>query len=368
MRTVSSRWNSTIIQSNRMVTQADVLYGGIVVRAGLHVTAGSITSDRSSAVLSRCDLTLAEPTLLPLDAGDPLSPFGFELAVRRGVDYLDGTTEMMPLGVFPIQTSKMSGVSLIRDVSAMDRAQKVIDADFEDAYPIAAGTNFGTAIQAMINAGVPGLTYAFASTTFTTPALTHAAFSGRWTQAQAMARSIGMELFFDGLGQCVMRPEPDVRSVTPVWTIAESVTGARGVLLSIDTEQSRQDTFNKVVMVGQNASNAAQYRGIAFDNDPASPTYYYGGFGKKPRQFSSALIGSQAQADQAAAATLTSQLGMAASLTLGAVPNPSLEPGDPILVKRALLGISEVHLADKIVTGLAPGTVQQIDSRARQAA
>src|SRR4051794_12054779 len=108
-----------------MVTQADILYAGVVVKPGVRVIAGKVTQDRSQAVLSRCDMTFAEPTLLPLDAGDPLSPYGYEIAIRRGIDYLDGTTpEMMPMGIYPIQTSKMFGTTLIRNVVAMDRAQR----------------------------------------------------------------------------------------------------------------------------------------------------------------------------------------------------------------------------------------------------
>lgn len=368
MKAVTARWNTAIANSHKMVTQADVLYAGVTVLTGLHVVDGTVTQDGTAAIAGRCDLTLAEPTLLPKDAGDPLSPFGFEIAVRRGIDYLDGTLpELMPLGVFPIQASKMSGTTLLRTVTAMDRAQAVTDADFEDVYQVAAGTDYGAAIQALVTAGVPGLTFFFASTTFTTPLLSFPAFSGRWKAAQQMARSIGMDLFFDGLGRCVMRATPDVRNAAPVWAVAESTVGQRGVMVSIDTDQSRQDTFNKVVVVGQNGSNTAQYRGVAFDNDPTSPTYYFGGFGRKPRQFSSALIGSQAQADQAALATLTSQLGLAASVTLSAVPNPALEVGDPVLVTRAVIGVNDVHLADKIVTGLSPSGVQEIDSRSRAA-
>jgi hypothetical protein len=367
MRAVTSRWNTAIVNSHKMVSKVDIWFGGIPIVTGLKVVDGTVTKDSTALVLGRCDLTFAEPTRLPKDAGDPLSPFGYEAYVQRGIDYLDGSApELMPQGVFPIQTSKMSGTTLLRSVSLMDRAQMVVDADFEDAVQIAAGTNFATAIQTVISGGVSGLTYAFGSTTLTTPLLTFPAFSGRWKAAQMMARSIGMRLYFDGVGQCVLTPEPDVRTVTPVWTVAESVPGTRGVLVSIDVEQTRADTYNKVTCVGQNAANTAQFRGVAFDNDPSSPTYYFGNFGKKPRQFTSALIGSQAQADAAAAATLTSQLGLSASVTLGAVPNPALEAGDPILVKRAALGINEVHLADKITIGLSPGSVQSIDSRARQ--
>lgn len=368
MRAVSSRWATAVANSHKMVTQVDVLFGGQTFRTGLKVTAGAVTADATAAVQGRLDISFGESTLIPKTSGDPLSPFGYELFVRRGIDYLDGTTELMPLGVFPIQDTKTSGVTLLRSVTAMDRAQWVVDADFEDVYQVAAGTNFATGIQALIGAGVPGLTYSFASTIYTTPLLTFQPFSGRWAAAQSMARSIGMRLYFDGLGQCVLAPEPFLTGAPTVWTVAESIAGTRGVMVSIDVEQTRADTFNKVIVISQNGSNAAQYRGVAFDNDPSSPTYYNGPFGRKPRQFSSALIGSQAQADAAAAGLLAGQLGLAASITMGAVPNPALEAGDVILAKRAVLGVNEAHIADKIVTALTPDGVQQIDSRAKQAA
>lgn len=368
MRTVTAAWDTAIRNSHQMRTEADVLYNGTAVLTGLNIVDGGITYDRAASVLARCNLTLAEPTLLPGTTGDLLSPYGYEIAIRRGVVYGNSTVETVPLGVFPIQKSDTDGVTLLRTTTMFDRSQRIVDADFEDVYSVAAGTNYVTAIQSLILAGVPSTVFSAVSTTFTTPALTFAAFSGRWKAAQQMARSIGMEIFFDGYGTCVIRNEPDVRSTTPVWEISETVGATRGVLLGMKVSQTRDDVYNRVYVSAQNAGNTAQYRGFATDTDPASPTYYDGPFGRKPREFKSALIGSQAQADQAAAAILASQLGLANSLDLDSVPNPALEAGDVVRVRRSVFGMDEIHIADVMSIGLSASGVQHIQSRARQAA
>lgn len=363
MQTRSARWDAAIASSHRVITQCDVLFNRATVVSSLNVVGGQITLDRTASILGRLSIELAEPTRVPTVSGGVLTPYGYELAVRRGIAYPDGTTELMALGVFPIQASKTDD-TLQTSITALDRSQQVVDARFEDDYSIAAGTNYGTAIAAMVAAGVSGLTYVFTSTGFTTPLLTFTAQSNRWEAAQGMAKSIGCELYFDGLGQCVLRPEPSP-SATAVWTVAE---GAGGVLVSSSLALDRQGAYNRVIASGGNGSTTTVYRGIATDNNSSSPTYYFGPFGKKPRFYSSPFIASNAQADSAAAAILTAGLGLGRSLDLSAVPNPAVEPGDPIQVTRTLLGINEVHIPDVITIGLGANQAMTMATRARQTA
>lgn len=349
------------------MTTVSVLFGGGAVDGfqDLAVVSGTVVKDRKAATKGRTSLTIAEPTLLPVgEIGDPFAPIGFELVVRRGL-VIAGEAEMKQLGVFPLQRSTLEATTLLTSVSAVDRSQLVIDADLEDVYEIDAGTNFGTAIRDLIGDGVPSLEYAFASTELVTPHLLFPAFSGRWKQAQLMAASIGMELFFDGLGRCTLRPEPTNVSGSPVWTLTG---GDGGTLTALSIDRDRGPTFNRVVATGQNSSNTEQYRAVATDDDPASPSYYYGPFGRKPIAFTSSLIGSGEQAALAAEARLVRQLGVAKSLRADGVPNPAIEDGDLILFREDRTGTNERHLADVITTGLGVTDVQTFETRAWQEA
>lgn len=365
MRYRTSRWDAAIQRSNQMTTVADILFDGDIFIEGLSVIGGSVVEDRSAAARGRLQsLQLAEPALIPQGlTPSALSPYGYEVQVRRGIVYPDGTVETMSLGVFPIQQSSVDGITLATTITAIDRSQRVRDAKLDDDYTIAANTNIATAIHDLIDAQVSGLTYMFASTAFTSPQAVLPVLADPWDAAVKMAKAAGLELFFNGDGFLVLQPEPDVRTVTPVWTISD---GTDGVMLNVTVAQDRGPAFNKVIASSQNSAAGAQYRGQATDDDPYSPTYYDGPFGKKPIAITSEFIGSNAQATAAATAKLSRNLGVARSLTMSTIPNPALEAGDAISVTRTAAGVNEVQLADSITTDLSPSGAQQLISRARQ--
>ena len=349
-----------VASSHTMAVECFALFNRVQITDNLSIAGGSVVLDRTAAQRGRCSVTLAEPLLIPTSSGGTLTPYGAEIALRRGVVHADGTKEMGPLGIFPIQTSKLDGATLVTEIEATDRSQLVVDARLEDDYPISAGTNYATAILNLIDAGVPGLAYVFDSTTFTTPpALVIAAQADRWDAARGMAKSCGMELYFDGTGRCILRPEPTFSSV-PQWTVSE---GDGGVLLSAALAMDRAPAYNKVIATGENTGVTAVPRGVWTDNDPSSPTYYFGPFGRKPRFYSSTFITTPEQATSAANAIGNSQQGVARSLDFSSVPNSSMKPGDLILVKRTAIGINEVHQLDSTEIPLTADAAQTGVSR-----
>jgi hypothetical protein len=359
VRTASEAFANAISASHQLASRVDVLFDREVIAEGVPVVAGQVTYDRTAARLARLSITIADPLRVPVAADDILTPFGYELLVWRGVQLPTGP-ELVPLGVFPIQASSVDGVTLVSSLTAEDRSRLVSDARFEDDYQIAAGTNYATAIEDLIADGVSGLEYLFPSTTFTTPLLTFAAQEDRWEKAQQMARAIGMELLFDGLGRPLMRPEPTFSSEPVAWiTEGVNMTGANVSL-------TRDGAYNRVIAAGRNASLGAQYRGVATDDDPSSPTYYFGPFGKKPRFFYSEFIASDAQAESAAAAILAGNIGVARSVDFSAVPDPRIECSDVVQITRSALGIDDLHIIDQLTIGLGADSSMSGQSRTQQ--
>lgn len=358
MQTVTDVFAATVTGPHQMVVEVDVLLDRVVIEEGLAVVGGSVDVDRTAQALSRCSVTFAEPLLIPSATGGLLTPYGYELLIKRGIP-----GELVAVGVFPIQSSRLDGVSLITDVSAIDRTQLVRDARFEDDYTVAAGTNYATAIEDLIADGVTGLEYLFASTTHTTPLLVFEAQSDRWDAAQKMAGSIGCELFFDGLGRLVLRSEPDLSTATPALTIAE---GDGGVLVSAAIELDRAPAYNKWIHSSGNAANTDTFTGSAVDDDPASPTYYFGPFGKKPKFFTSEFYASDAQCAAGAQADKARSVGVARGLQFAMVPNPAVTAGEVVLVRRVALGVDEVHVVDSFTVPLGADGAMGCRSRARQ--
>jgi hypothetical protein len=381
MRAVTAKWAATILGSHVTYTTATVLDQGTEV-VTLNVLSGTVTLDRLAAVRARCDIEVAttDPTstaddLIPTLATDPLTPYGFEIAVRRGVLYPDGTTETVGLGVFGIQQVTVEEPGLTARIVGLDRAQRVIDARFTDNFYVPSGETYEEAIQAVIEGqfldddsfagdGVTGLSFDFVTTGHTTPALAFDGELDRWEQVQTMARDVGCDLFFDGDGVCVMRPEP---SPTASQVVATIVDGETGTLTEVAVDLDRSPSHNWVIATGENASNGAVYRGEAFDNDPASPTYVAGRFGSKPLFYQSPFFTSNAQAQLAAEARLLRELGIARQLILGFAPNPALEPGDVVQVNRDRVGlVDEIHVLETVTVALGAEGGMSATTRSQQ--
>lgn len=341
-----------VVASNpqAFAARVDILYNRQTILRGVNFTDGEVKLDRTRAVMGRLNLTLAEPTRLPTisDAG-PMSPNGYEIQPWRGVKYSDGTEELIPQGVYPIQETDIDGDTLRADIVASDRSQLVMDARLESVYTIAAGSNYGTAIQELIASRVSGLTYAYVSTTQTTPQIVLEAQADAWKEARAMAAAVGCELFFNKDGWNVLRPEPGSTTTEPVWTLSE---GAGGLLTAARLNMSRALTYNRAIVRGEHPSNPDVYLGIATDDDPASPTYYYGSFGKKPIFETTSYITSNEQASVAAVARLARTTGRSRGLQVTGITQPALDPGDVVSIVHSGLHVAENHIADAFTVPL----------------
>lgn len=341
MRSASDALGRSVLGPHQIAARVDLLLGRVVIAEGIQVVGGDVTFDRGAAIRSRCALSLRDPDRT-------VTAYGHELRVWRGVTFPDGTPELLALGTFPVQSVRR--VEPFGDVVAtcLDRSQLVIDAKFEDTYVVASGTNYADAIEDLIADGVDGLEFLFPTTTETTPLLTFDAGDDRWEAARRMARSLGNELLFDGLGRCVMRAEPTF-AAEAVTTIGDGVN-----LVTVAEGQDRGPAFNKVIATSSNSALGASYRGVAVDDDPASPTYYDGNFGRKPKFYPSEFIASQAQADAAAAAVLAAELGVASAADFTAAPDPRLETSDVVFVNNERQGISALHIVESLRIGVGP--------------
>lgn len=351
MRPVSAAFQAAIRRSHQIATRAAVVAPD-GTETEIPIVDGTITLDQTAAIRGRCDVTLVDDGtlgLVPTSAASALAPYGNELRIARGITYPDGTTELVQLGVFRIQVTDVEdapGGLQIR-VAGLDRAQRIADARFEDAYQVAAGTNCATAILAAFEQAWPGIEADLAVTAFTTPTVNAQEGDDRWKFGQDIAVAVSMRLYFDGDG--VLRLAPDVIT-DAVETLAE---GEGGVLVQAGREWSREGSSNGVIATGESTDLAAPARGSAFDLDPGSPTYYFGPFGKVPMFYSSPLLITNDQAAAAAQTLLLKQLGTTESVSFGSFVLPHLEPGDTVRIKRERSGINEDHIIDKVTIPLA---------------
>jgi hypothetical protein len=247
----------------------------------------------------------------------------------------------------PIVT--LTGVDLSREVSRRK---------WEDIYFIAIGTNYGMAIQEMIDNRLPGLQYNFASTPETVQStLIYGDETGTdpWQDAQDLATDIGCQLFFDAAGVCTLRPVPDPATSGSVWEFSDT---DNPVIASVTRSLTDESTYNYVIVQGEQSGDLPPVQAIAFDDDPNSITYYLGKYGIKPVTYTSAAITTEAQAQEAANAILLAVKGASETVTLDVSPMPALEPGDVITVTIAGVKASGDYLVQEVTTPISAAEAQ----------
>jgi hypothetical protein len=364
VRPVSAAFLDAVTRSHRVAVKATVLQNGVAVQELDSIVSGTVTLDITAASRGRVDLTIVNPDLVPTSPTDLLTPYGNEIKVERGVRFPNGSVEYAALGVFRIDRAQVTdtpdgGVQIV--VSGLDRSGRVIDARFEDTYQVAAGTGIPAAIEAVIAAAIPGLTFNLSATSATTGQVTANEGDDRWKFAQDLAAAAGQVLYFDGDGVLVSRPVAQTGATAPAVQLVE---GEGGLLVSASRSWVREGTYNRVIATGENTGNGAPVRGVATDENASSPTYYFGAFGKVPRFYSSPFLTTNAQCSDAAQAVLSRELGTTQQVDFGTVPNPALEPNDVARVTRVRAGIDEDHVIDSLSIGLGADGVMSGRSRA----
>ena len=338
-----------------------------------------MTLDLTAAVRGSCQLQFGDPTLIPQAVGDLLVPYGNEIQVSRGIRS-GGFEHLVPLGIFGIQDVSLSdtpeGITI--DVTGADRAQKAIDATFDEAFTIAGGTLATTAILNLVSGGMTVAETDFISRAGNAPMHQGEQGGDRWALAQDMAYVMGCDLYWSNTGVLVLRPISSLGDA-PVASIVEGEDGVEvnPSLLDIGRTWSRREAHNKWIVIGVNPASATgdtpPPTATAIDDNPSSPTYYYGPFGRKPEVWNTSLSDTTAACLEAAEGKKAKEIGLTQEINFGALVKPALEPGDVVHVKRTRMVEGEVfevaneaHILDSITIPLDAGTPMQGSTRAIQ--
>lgn len=361
MWTISPDAQQVIATSHSIAVRATATTAAFGVVAGIPVAGGSVTADATSQVRRTATVTISDPTTyFPANPLDVLSPLGSELLVEYGIVIPGVGVEWIPLitGVIQDGTRVLPNGDLT--ITLADRSSHVAEDVFTSPTQIGGGTTtYVQALTALITHMYPSVVV-LDSTGNSVVCPTLEVNKDRWADGvEQITLAIGAEAYFDQIGRLVVRPQPTL-SGPIVWQIR---VGTGGVLISRTDKQSRELVYNQVVASGMRSDGTSPVYAIVQDTDPTSPTVWGGSFGARTRTFSSALLTTQAQATAAATALLEQCRGYQADVTLTTVANPALEPGD-VLKLPSSTG-SALYIVDKVVTGLDPGTAQQITCRSK---
>lgn len=337
MYPVSDRFLARLAESHAPVTQVQLfLTDGRVV--DLEHTGGSVTVDRGNATRRTCSVTVADPALIPRTPSDQLATYGARLRIARGVEYGDGTSELVPVGMFRLDDVDGDVNEGPVTLNGKDLSAIVADDRFTEPYT-ATGTVVG-AVTALIQRSIPAADVI--SLIVDTPIGSRAfdVEADPWAGAQEIAAAAGAEVYANADGVFVISVLPDLLTATPVWAV-EATEG--GVYVSANRAMSSDGVHNGVLARGENtADNVAPVSYLAVDDDPNSPTYWSGPYGRRPLFYSSSTLTTVNACTQAANLKLAQAKAPNASGDIASLPNPALEPGDVLRVMHED-GTRELH-------------------------
>ena len=363
MYAISQDFRDALVKSHQIATRVEILSANQVAAVLDVVVAGTVTVERQASTRRRCQITLVDVdgTLTPDSATDLLTPYGNEIRLHRGVTFADGTTEVVPLITARIARVEVSDTNagVVISLTGYDRSRSVSRAKFTEPYQVAEATNYATAIEDLIADRVPNTEFQFGATNYTTPALVFLEGDDPWAKAVEMANACGMDVYFDSLGVCRLRPEPDPSEASHTdWSYSE---GSEATMLGMLKVHDDERMYNGVIVTGESTSLDAPVRGEAWDDNPASPTYRSGQYGSVPEFVRSAYVTTEAQATEAAEAQLRSRLGLSERVSFPALVNPAHDVGDLITVTRDDILVAATYVLDSVTLPLeAEGTMQAI--------
>lgn len=360
MRPVSDRFLASLHGSHRAAVQAFVVAAGQTGTSPdgdeLAVLGGDVQLDATAAVRSTLALTVSGA--FPVRASDALAPYGNEVFVRRGIAFAGGSVEYVSLGYFRIKSVEQDDApdGPIR-IAASDRMAGIVAARLVAPVQFAANATYGDVVANLVGEVYPWATIEWDDTAETDP-LGRAliAEEDRFAFLDDLVTGLGKAWFWDYRGVLVIRTAPDPGA--PVWEVA---SGANGVLVSMGREISDEGVYNAVVVSGEALDTTTPPSAVAYDNSPASPTYWDGPFGKVPRFYVSSFITTTAQAQATANAMLRSSLGLPYNVDFQAIVNPALEPYDPVLVRFA--GRTETHVINRLTVPLTADQAMSAETR-----
>ncbi len=354
MRPVSAQFLSALRGSHKAFTRVRVLtsyqtgiapVGGVV----LNVVDGAVSQDGNADIRSSAEVvTTGGLNVFPQLPSGTLTPYGNELFIECGIELGNGSVEVVSQGYFRIDSVEQSNAphGIIR-ITAYDRMKGIVEARLTEPIAFAAGVTVSSIFLQLIQDVYPSATIEFDDAGFASSTLTstQVAEEDRFGFLSNLVTSNGKIMYWDYRGVLVVKDPPD--PTTSVWTVN---AGTQGVLVNSTRALSREGVYNAVVALGESVNSTPPVRAIAVDNNPNSPTFWLGNFGKVPRFFSSSFMTTYDQALNAAQNILRKTLGLPHTVNFTSISNPALEPLDAITINQ--LDVVALHVIETLVTPL----------------
>lgn len=318
------------------------------------VVDGDVELDATSAIRGTIDLTIAGKVggrRLWLTARDLLlAPYGNEIYVERGIAYGNGQREYVGLGYFRIKRPARGQRNGPITLTGEDRMAKIVDARLVRPRQFLAARTYASVVSELVTEVHAAATIVWDSGSGQAIGRPLILDTDRWKFLDDLLRGLGKIWYWDYQGRLIITFPPS--TTDPVWTVD---AGRGGVLVELKEEIDRAGAFNGAVVSGEAADTTAPVSYVAVDLDDHSPTYWYGDFGEKAEFYTSPTVATISQARAAAETMLRQQIGLPHNIDFSAVPNPALEPWDPVKIRPSRSDGATTHVLASVSIPLGNG-------------
>lgn len=297
------------------ILSGDVTYDGTAeIRASLRLETLGIneTTGRST---------------FPRMVSDLLAPLGAEVFIRYGLDLGGAGILWTPLGYFRVEEDDQAdgpfgGIVL----AGQDRMAGLVEANLLSPRSYAEDQTLGFIAEDLVTDIYPNAVIAWDDNSDQTQlGRVLVVEESRSEALRDVATAAGKIMYWDDEGALRFESAPD--ESVPLWEVR---SGRDGVMLSASRRVTRRGINNAIILTGQGADDQSAVRATAFDNNPQSPTYFFGQFGQVPREHETPLVTNQDQANTAAIAMLRRSLGAPYQVEFTSIVNPTLRPWQPV--------------------------------------
>lgn len=323
------------------------------------IFSGDVVLDANAEIRGTVELETSSE-YWPITTSSLVTPFGNELFVERGITMGGGVRIFVSQGYYRIEDVEQTDIPGHIRLTGKDRMAAVVDGRLVSPRQFTASTTLESVVEDLV-------TDVLADAVFDMDSDFAAATLGRSVIAEEdryaflfdAVRSHGKIWYWDHTGTLKITDPPD--ATEPVFTINR---GAGGVLVGLRRKVSREGVYNGVVATGDAPDTNVPVRAVVVDSNANSPTRWGGDFGKVPTFYTSPFITTQAQAVSAATLMMRRVLGLPHQVDVESVPNPALEPEDPIRVVSPQDSV--IHICERITLPMSnDGSPLQIATRSQ---
>lgn len=336
--------------SHTAVSTIDLYDGETLIQRDIPVADGSVEAVRKNNVRRSFSASIATQEWEDF----PVNTFSSRMQVWVGMEIAPGVSRTLSQGIFRINDLSRQRLHSF-DVSGSSFEAYIVDDRFFTPRTPTKGTSTIVSIKALILESIPTAVFKTTATQDKVVGMTAPWERERWEAITSLADSINAEVYCDPNGVFVIADKTDFVTGTqiPVWRVD---VGPTGVMVTENLVHTRDKVYNGVVASGQSSDqDIPPVWDVVTDNNPKSKTYWGGPFGHVPKFYSNPNFTTKEQCTSAATNMLAEATAENCNLDFTMLPNPALEPGDVVELRR-MDGKIENHVVDSMTIPLGLGT------------